>query len=83
MVAKSDRLLALVVIARDEAASIAACLQSAAAVVETMIVLDTGSRDATVAIAEGCGAQVHHFAWCDDVAAARNAALASPTRAGT
>jgi len=34
--------LALVVIAHDEAASIGACLQSAAAVVETMIVLVGG-----------------------------------------
>ena len=68
--------LALVVIARDEARCIARCLESARPLVDRMIVLDTGSRDDTAAIASACGAEVHHFSWCDDFAAARNAALA-------
>jgi glycosyltransferase involved in cell wall biosynthesis len=67
--------LALVVIARNEARCIARCLTSARPHVDAMIVLDTGSTDDTVAIAETCGATVHHFTWCDDFAAARNAAL--------
>lgn len=67
--------LALVVIARNEARCIARCLDSAAPHVDAMIVLDTGSTDDTVAIAEACGATVHSFAWCDDFSAARNAAL--------
>ncbi len=62
-------------IARNEARAIARALDSARAHVDRMIVLDTGSTDETVAIAERCGATVHHFAWCDDFAAARNAAL--------
>jgi tetratricopeptide (TPR) repeat protein len=68
--------LALVMIARDEAAAIARALQSARPHVERMIVLDTGSTDGTPEIAAGLGAEVSHFAWCDDFAAARNAALA-------
>jgi glycosyltransferase involved in cell wall biosynthesis len=68
--------LALVMIARDEARAIARTLESAKARVERMIVLDTGSTDATREIAQACGAQVHEFAWVDDFAAARNAALA-------
>jgi len=67
--------LALVMIARNEARCIARCLDSARPHVDAMIVLDTGSTDDTVAIAEACGATVHHFIWCDDFAAARNAAL--------
>ncbi|AKZ28413.1 glycosyltransferase [Ralstonia pseudosolanacearum] len=67
--------LALVVIARNEAACIERCLRSARPHVDRMIVLDTGSTDATVAIAEACGAQVRHFTWVDDFSAARNAAL--------
>jgi tetratricopeptide (TPR) repeat protein len=68
--------VALVMIARDEAASIARALTSAQPYVSRMIVLDTGSVDDTPAIAAGCGAEVHAFAWVDDFAAARNAALA-------
>jgi glycosyltransferase involved in cell wall biosynthesis len=68
--------LALVMIARDEAASIGRALLSAKPHVDAMVVLDTGSTDATAEIARDCGAQVHGFTWCDDFAAARNAALA-------
>ena len=68
--------LALVMIARDEAQAIARALESARPHVDRMIVLDTGSTDATREIAAGCGAEVAEFAWCDDFAAARNASLA-------
>jgi len=68
--------LALVMIAKDEARAIARTLESARPHVDRMIVLDTGSTDATREIAAACGAQVHEFAWRDDFAAARNAALA-------
>lgn len=68
--------LALVMIARDEAAAIGRALASARPHVEAMIVLDTGSVDATRDIARAHGARVHDFAWVGDFAAARNAALA-------
>ena len=68
--------LALVIIARDEARCIDRCLRSAAAFVDEMWVLDTGSVDDTPAIARRCGAQVAHHTWRDDFAEARNAALA-------
>lgn len=62
-------------IARNEARCIERCLRSALPFVDEMIVLDTGSTDATVQISRDCGARVHHFTWVDDFAAARNAAL--------
>ena len=68
--------LVLVMIARDEAAVIARALESARPHVDAMLVLDTGSVDATREIAAAAGARVEAFAWCDDFAAARNAALA-------
>lgn len=71
--------IALVMIARNEARCIARCLRSVKPWVDEMIVLDTGSTDNTVALAQAEGAQVHHFAWVDDFAAARNAALALST----
>ncbi len=67
--------LALVVIARDEADNIERCLASAADHVDHLLVLDTGSVDATPALAAAAGAEVQRFDWCDDFSAARNAAL--------
>lgn len=65
----------LVVIARNEAPRIARLLDSMAPWVPEMLVLDTGSTDGTPDIARDCGARVERFDWCDDFAAARNAAL--------
>ena len=72
---KQRHTLALVVIARDEAPRIERLLRSVAPHVDAMHVLDTGSRDATPALAAACGAQVSHLPWPDDFARARNVAL--------
>ena len=64
-------------IVRDEARCLERCLASARPWVDGIVVLDTGSVDATVEIARRHGARVAHFAWIDDFAAARNAALAA------
>ena len=79
MSACSDRgmnRLDLVMIVRDEARCLERCLASARPWVDGIVVLDTGSVDATVEIARRHGARVAHFEWIDDFAAARNAALA-------
>jgi len=68
--------IALVMIVRDEERSLARCLASAMPWVDEAVVLDTGSRDATTAIAQRGGARVATRSWSDDFAAARNAALA-------
>ncbi len=67
--------LALVVIARNEATCIERCLLSAKPFVDRMVVLDTGSTDDTIAIAQACGAHVSQMTWQNDFSAARNAAL--------
>ncbi|CAB5698973.1 SPBc2 prophage-derived glycosyltransferase SunS [Delftia tsuruhatensis] len=67
--------IALVIIAKDEQRCIARCIDSARSFVSRVVVLDTGSTDRTAEIAASCGAQVHHFRWCDDFSAARNRAL--------
>jgi glycosyltransferase involved in cell wall biosynthesis len=67
--------IALTMIVRDEEANIERCLKSAAPFVDEMIVVDTGSTDATVSIATRRGAKVHHFQWIDDFSAARNFSL--------
>lgn len=67
--------VSLCMIVRDEEATLADCLESVREVVDEMVVLDTGSRDRTIEIAQAAGASVHSFEWGDDFAAARNAAL--------
>lgn len=68
--------ISLAMIVRDEAAVLGRCLASVQGLVEEIVVVDTGSTDDTVAIAESYGASVHRFDWVDDFAAARNHALA-------
>jgi len=67
--------IALVVIARNEAARLPRLLSSTMPWVDRALVLDTGSTDATIDVARAHGAQVESFAWCDDFSAARNVAL--------
>ncbi len=64
--------ISLVLIVRDEAQNIAKILNELKPVYDEAIVVDTGSTDGTVALAVAAGAQVIHFPWCDDFAAARN-----------
>ena len=61
--------LSLCLIARDGALH-PDCLASVARVVDELVVVDTGSTDDTVAVAQAAGAQVVHHPWADDFAAA-------------
>ena len=63
-------------IVRDAAPRLAGCLESIRAVVDQIVVLDTGSTDRTQELAAACGAEVREAPWPDDFAAARNQALA-------
>jgi len=67
--------LSVCLIARNEEAVLGRCLQSVRAVADQIVVIDTGSTDRTVEIAQQHGAQIGHFSWCDDFAAARNESL--------
>ena len=68
--------LSLCLIAKNSAATLPACLASVQGLVDSMVVVDTGSRDNTREIAKQHGAKVLSFDWCGDFAAARNLALA-------
>jgi len=68
--------VSLCLIARNEEATIGMAIKSVLALVDEVVVVDTGSDDNTRIIAEGYGARVLDVAWEDDFAAARNAALA-------
>lgn len=68
--------LSLAMIVKDEEATLGRVLAAASQICTEMVVVDTGSTDRTVEIAEAHGARVVHFAWIDDFAAARNFAFA-------
>jgi tetratricopeptide (TPR) repeat protein len=55
------------------------CLASVKDIADELIVIDTGSTDRTIEIAREHGAQVGHFEWCNDFAAARNASITPAT----
>jgi tetratricopeptide (TPR) repeat protein len=69
----------LALIVRDEEANLPACLESAADLFDEVVVVDTGSADATKEVAARYGARVYDFPWQDSFAAARNAALEHAT----
>lgn len=71
--------IALVMIVRNEARCLARCLDSARPWVDEMLVLDTGSTDATREIAARGGARVLSADWGEDFSAARNLALSHAT----
>ncbi len=65
-------LISLVMIVRDEAVLVERSLRHHAPLYDEIVLVDTGSTDATVAVAAAAGARICHFEWCDDFAAARN-----------
>ncbi len=62
-------------IAKNEASCIARSINSIKAVADELVVVDTGSTDATKEESIKAGAMVKQFEWCKDFAAARNYAL--------
>jgi glycosyltransferase involved in cell wall biosynthesis len=71
--------LSLALIARNEQRCLARCLASVRELVDEIVVVDTGSTDDTVTIAEQFSAIVSRFDWVDDFSTARNFALEKTT----
>jgi glycosyltransferase involved in cell wall biosynthesis/SAM-dependent methyltransferase/Tfp pilus assembly protein PilF len=71
--------LSVCLIVKNEEKFLARCLKSVCDIAQQIVVVDTGSTDRTVEIAKKFGAEIHSFAWNDDFAAARNAALEHAT----
>jgi tetratricopeptide (TPR) repeat protein len=71
--------LTVCLITKNEEQFLGRCLQSIQGLACQIVVVDTGSTDATVEIARNFKAEVYHLAWDDDFSAARNAALEHAT----
>jgi glycosyltransferase involved in cell wall biosynthesis len=71
--------VSLCMIVRNEEEMLEACLESAREAVSEMIIVDTGSTDRTVEIAESFGARIVHFAWTGSFSEARNVGIDAAT----
>ncbi|WP_162463363.1 tetratricopeptide repeat-containing glycosyltransferase family 2 protein [Paenibacillus psychroresistens] len=68
------------VLVKNEERLIEKCLSHLADAVDEIVVIDTGSTDRTIEIAQSMPkVRLIHYAWSDDFAAARNAGLAAIT----
>lgn len=66
-------------IVKDEEKNIGKALSWGKGIAFEQIVVDTGSTDKTVQIAQEMGAKVYHFDWIDDFSAAKNFAIEQAT----
>jgi tetratricopeptide (TPR) repeat protein len=67
--------ISLCMIVKDEEEMLPGCLEPLRGVVDEMIVVDTGSSDRTVEIAESFGAKVVSFPWNGSFSDARNTSI--------
>jgi tetratricopeptide (TPR) repeat protein len=67
--------LAVCMIVKNEERFLPDCLTSIRDIADQIILLDTGSTDATKAVGKKFKAEIHDFRWVDDFAAARNESI--------
>jgi len=67
--------VSLAMIVRDEAADLANCLNSIRSEVDEIVIVDTGSSDQTLQIAENYTDKIYCYEWNGDFSAARNFAI--------
>ncbi len=72
---QSQPLLSLSMIVKNEEKYLEDCLKSVKDIADEIVIVDTGSSDATKEIAKKYTDKVYDFNWIDDFSAARNEAL--------
>jgi len=76
---RKEPTISVCVIVKDEEEMLGQCLESIVDVADEIVVVDTGSKDKTVEIAEEFGANVFHHPWNDSFSEARNYSLRHAT----
>ena len=71
--------ISLCMIVKNEEHCLDRCLKSARDFVDEIVVVDTGSTDRTVEIAESYGARIYHHPWENDFSKHRNQSLSYAT----
>ncbi len=71
--------ISLCMIVRNEEKVLARCLESVRGCVDEIVIVDTGSSDATKEIAARYTDRIYDFEWIDDFSAARNYAFEQAT----
>ncbi|MCB0752765.1 MAG: glycosyltransferase family 2 protein [Ignavibacteriae bacterium] len=71
--------ITLSMIVKNEDKYLRGCLESVKGIVDEIVIVDTGSTDNTLNIAEEFNAKIFHFEWIKDFSAARNFALSKST----
>jgi len=64
--------LGAIMIVKNEEKNLGGILSDISGVVDEICIVDTGSSDGTIPVAESFGAKIGHFPWIDDFSAARN-----------
>lgn len=72
--------ISLCMIVKNEEKVLARCLDSIADLMDEIIIVDTGSTDATKEIAARYTDRIYDFAWVEDFSAARNFSFSKATR---
>lgn len=72
--------LSLCMIVKNEENTLSRCLESVKDIVDEIILVDTGSTDSTVEIAESYGAKIFFYKWDNSFANARNYSLSKASK---
>ncbi len=72
---KQEDMLTIVILTKNEEQNIVDVIKNSKLVTSDVLIVDSGSTDATVKLAEECGARVVYRAWDNDFSAQRNFAL--------
>ena len=72
-------MLTLSMIVKNEEKYLRECLESVKGIADEIVLVDTGSTDATLNIAKEFNCKIYEFQWVNDFSAARNFALSKST----